>query len=47
MFIGIIGEYIGVIHTYVQNAPSLLEKERIGFDNPEDTDNRLALQTHI
>jgi dolichol-phosphate mannosyltransferase len=38
MFIGIIGEYIGVIHTYVQKRPIVVEKERIGFDNPEDTD---------
>ena len=32
MFIGIIGEYIGSIHTYLQNRPLVIEKERINFD---------------
>ncbi len=31
-FIGIIGEYIGSIHTYVQKRPIVVEKERINFD---------------
>ena len=31
MFIGIIGEYIGSIHTYSQNRPLVVEKERINF----------------
>ncbi len=30
-FIGIIGEYIGAIHTQVQKRPLVIEKERIGF----------------
>jgi polyisoprenyl-phosphate glycosyltransferase len=30
-FIGIIGEYIGAIHTQVQRRPRVLEKERINF----------------
>jgi polyisoprenyl-phosphate glycosyltransferase len=30
--IGIIGEYIGSIHTIVQNRPLVTEKERINFD---------------
>jgi dolichol-phosphate mannosyltransferase len=30
-FIGIIGEYIGSIHTYVQHKPTVVEKERINF----------------
>lgn len=30
-FIGIIGEYIGSIHTYLQNRPIVVEKERINF----------------
>jgi glycosyltransferase involved in cell wall biosynthesis len=30
-FIGIIGEYIGSIHTYVQHKPVVVEKERINF----------------
>ncbi|MGD9153189.1 MAG: glycosyltransferase family 2 protein [Gammaproteobacteria bacterium] len=31
-FIGILGEYIGCIHTQVQNHPLVVEKERINFD---------------
>lgn len=31
MFIGVIGEYIGSIHTYSQNRPLVVEKERINF----------------
>lgn len=30
--IGILGEYIGSIHTYVQRRPVVVEKERINFD---------------
>jgi glycosyltransferase involved in cell wall biosynthesis len=32
MFIGILGEYIGSIHTYIQRRPVVVEKERINFD---------------
>ncbi len=31
MFIGILGEYIASIHTYVQRRPVVVEKERINF----------------
>jgi hypothetical protein len=31
-FIGIIGEYIGSIHTQVLKRPLVIEKERINFD---------------
>ena len=31
VFIGLLGEYIGAIHTYVQNRPIVVEKERINF----------------
>ena len=31
MFIGILGEYIGSIHSYVQRRPVVVEKERINF----------------
>ncbi len=31
-FLGIIGEYIGSIHTQVLNRPLVIEKERINFD---------------
>jgi len=30
-FIGILGEYIGAIHTQVLNRPLVVEKERINF----------------
>lgn len=32
VFIGVLGEYIGSIHTYVQRRPVVVEKERINFD---------------
>ncbi|MBY0507281.1 MAG: glycosyltransferase family 2 protein [Bryobacteraceae bacterium] len=32
--LGIIGEYIGSIHTMVQNRPLVIERERINFDVP-------------
>ena len=35
-FIGILGEYIGSIHTYIQNRPVVVEKERINFSNSEN-----------
>jgi glycosyltransferase involved in cell wall biosynthesis len=32
IFMGIIGEYIGAIHTFVQKRPLVFEKERINFE---------------
>ena len=32
-FIGILGEYIGFIHTQVLHRPLVFEKERINFDD--------------
>lgn len=32
IFIGILGEYVGSIHTYVQKRPIVVEKERINLD---------------
>lgn len=32
MFIGILGEYIGSIHTYLQRRPVVVEKERVNLD---------------
>jgi glycosyltransferase involved in cell wall biosynthesis len=32
IFISLLGEYIGSIHTYVKNRPIVVEKERINFD---------------
>ena len=31
LFIGVLGEYIGVIHTYAKRRPVVVEKERINF----------------
>ncbi len=36
-FIGIIGEYIGAIHTQVRKRPLVIEKERVNFD--DETNN--------
>lgn len=33
-FIGILGEYIGAIHTQVMKRPLVVEKERINFEQP-------------
>ena len=33
-FIGVLGEYIGAIHTQVHKRPLVVEKERINFDRP-------------
>jgi dolichol-phosphate mannosyltransferase len=35
IFIGLLGEYIASIHTYVQHRPIVIEKERINFE-PSD-----------
>lgn len=35
-FIGILGEYIGAIHTQVHKRPHAVEKERINFDDPTE-----------
>jgi glycosyltransferase involved in cell wall biosynthesis len=32
-FIGILGEYIGIIHTKIQNRPIVVERERVNFNN--------------
>jgi polyisoprenyl-phosphate glycosyltransferase len=34
VFIGLLGEYIGAIHTQVLHRPLVIEKERINFDLP-------------
>jgi polyisoprenyl-phosphate glycosyltransferase len=31
-FLGLVGEYVGSIHTYVRHMPLVVEKERINFD---------------
>lgn len=37
--LGVLGEYIGSIHTMVQDRPLVIEKERINFDVPADGSN--------
>jgi len=32
LFLGILGEYVGAIHTQVQNRPFAVEKERVNFE---------------
>jgi hypothetical protein len=32
IFVGLLGEYIGAIHTQVLRRPPVIEKERINFD---------------
>ncbi len=34
-FLGLLGEYIAVIHTRVMKRPLVIERERINFDDPE------------
>jgi len=38
MFIGLIGEYVGSIHTRVMHHPLVIEKERINFDKQSSQD---------
>ena len=37
-FIGVLGEYIGSIHTQVHKRPLVVEKERINFDSDGSPD---------
>ena len=38
-FMGILGEYIGSIHTQIRNMPLVIEAERVNFDVSSTTDN--------
>ncbi len=42
VLIGILGEYVGSIHTYVQNRPTVVEEERINFETHVATDTPQA-----
>ncbi len=44
LFMGIIGEYIGTIHTMVQKRPLVVEQERINFDYGPGEPLRTPLQ---
>jgi glycosyltransferase involved in cell wall biosynthesis len=37
LFIGLLGEYIGAIHTKIRKMPLVIERERINFDVREDS----------
>jgi polyisoprenyl-phosphate glycosyltransferase len=39
-FLGIVGEYVGAIHTQVQRRPLVVVRETINFDEPEPADER-------
>ncbi len=34
VFMGVLGEYIGAIHTQIQQRPYAIERERINFEYP-------------
>jgi glycosyltransferase involved in cell wall biosynthesis len=38
-FIGVLGEYIGAIHTQVHKRPLVVERERINFESPAESPN--------
>jgi hypothetical protein len=40
-FIGILGEYIGAIHTQVLDRPHVVELERLNFDSPPEPSKNL------
>lgn len=39
MFLGVLGEYIGSIHTYLQKRPIVVERERVNFDSKKYEDS--------
>jgi len=39
-FLGVLGEYIGSIHTQVRNRPLVVEEERINFDDDPGAETR-------
>jgi glycosyltransferase involved in cell wall biosynthesis len=41
-FVGILGEYIGAIHTQVHKRPLVIERERVNFDEPPVRDESRA-----
>jgi glycosyltransferase involved in cell wall biosynthesis len=51
VFMGIIGEYVGAIHTFVQKRPLVFEKERINFEYepsvPEEDSKGLGVSANL
>jgi polyisoprenyl-phosphate glycosyltransferase len=46
-FIGILGEYIGAIHTRVHKRPLVVEKERVNFEAMDNRINRLEYMPEL
>ena len=42
-FIGLLGEYIGSIHTQVRNMPLVIEAERVNFEIQDNTLNHFGV----
>lgn len=40
IFIGIVGEYVGAIHTQVRKRPLVIEKERINFEEQQEKEGK-------
>jgi len=36
LFLGVVGEYVGAVFSYVQNRPLVIEKERVNFDEKSE-----------
>ncbi|HEX8835279.1 MAG TPA: glycosyltransferase family 2 protein [Abditibacteriaceae bacterium] len=47
LFLGIVGEYIGFIHTQVMHRPLVTERERINFDVPVEGETPTALMPPV
>jgi hypothetical protein len=41
-FLGLLGEYIGAIHTQVQKRPLVVERERVNFDRRDEEEKFLS-----
>jgi glycosyltransferase involved in cell wall biosynthesis len=47
IFIGLLGEYIGAIHTQILRRPPVIEKERINFDEPAGQPGAAAMPARL
>ena len=41
LFIGLLGEYVASIHTYVQRRPVVIEQERFNFDSDDESEPKV------
>ena len=44
LFLGVMGEYIGTIYTYIQKRPYTVELERVNFEHPPAPPKQAALE---